>query len=321
MKTNEPLLQSSLYEASVPLSRLRRIALHWGTRLSATIALVVVALIGVQVALRFIVPSAIMEGSRGQTIFEALATFGVLAAVLIVTRFFEQRRLADIGLQARGALSSWLKGAAIGAAYLIVSVGILALFGGYRIHAVAFSGQALAAGFLLHLTVGFFEELLFRGILFRFLEEGFGTWAALLISALFFGASHLGNPGGTLWGAVAIAVEAGLSIGALYIVTRNLWVVMGMHTAWNFVQGNIFGFNVSGSNIENTSLFQPSIQGNVWLTGGAFGIEASVIAVVLGAALAAYLLVRAVRQKQTLRGLLWRGGINAFRTTRAVSEV
>ncbi len=258
MDIQNPAPQTNLPDAApapVKLSLIRRIALHWGTRLIATILLVAVVLFVAQLVIPLALPSTALAGSRGLIVFESAATLGVLAALFIVTRFFERRRLADIGLRAGGALSSWLKGAAIGALYLTASVGILALFGGYRISAVAFSGPALATGLLLHLMVGFFEELLFRGILFRFLEEGLGTWVALVISALFFGAAHLSNPGASLWGAAAIAIEAGLSIGALYIATRNLWVVMGMHTAWNFVQGNIFGINVSGSNIEMRACF------------------------------------------------------------------
>jgi hypothetical protein len=85
---------------------------------------------------------------------------------------------------------------------------------------------------------------------------------------------------------------------------------MGLHTAWNFLQGTIFGVAVSGTDAPTDSLFQPLIQGNPWLTGGAFGIEASVITVVLGLGLGVSFIVYAVRQKRTMRGLWWRGGIN-----------
>jgi len=85
-----------------------------------------------------------------------------------------------------------------------------------------------------------------------------------------------------------------------------------LHTAWNFLQGNMFGVAVSGNGAPTDSLFRPLIQGNSWLTGGAFGIEASVITVVLGLGLGIYFIVHAVRQKRILRGLLWRGGINGL---------
>jgi len=246
-----------------------------------------------------------------------LVTVGVLAvctllAVFAVTRLIERRNPAEIGLPLRRFVMDWLKGAGVGAAYLGASVGILALVGGYRVSSVAFAGQSLAVGLLLHFFVGVFEETLFRGILFRFLEEGLGSWLALIITALFFGFAHWSNPHATLWSAIAIALEAGVAFGAVYMATRSLWVVMGMHTSWNFLQGTIFGVAVSGNNAPTDSLFQPIIQGNPWLTGGAFGIEASVIAVVLGLGLGLYLTVYAVRQKRIMRGLAWRGGINVL---------
>jgi hypothetical protein len=97
------------------------------------------------------------------------------------------------------------------------------------------------------------------------------------------------------------------------MATRSLWFAMGLHTAWNFLQGSIFGVAVSGNGAPTDSLLQPLIQGNQWLTGGAFGIEASVIAVVLGLGLGSAFLVQAVRQQRTMRGLLWRSGINVLR--------
>jgi membrane protease YdiL (CAAX protease family) len=163
---------------------------------------------------------------------------------------------------------------------------------------------------VLHILVGVFEETLFRGILFRFLEEGFGSWIALIITALLFGLSHLNNPNATVWSAIAIALEAGVSIGSAYMATRSLWFAMGLHTAWNFLQGTIFGVAVSGNGAPIDSLFQPLIQGNPWLTGGEFGIEASVIGVVLGLGMGSAFLVHAVRQHRIMRGLWWRGGIN-----------
>ena len=132
------------------------------------------------------------------------------------------------------------------------------------------------------------------------------------MTALLFGFSHLSNPHATVWSAIAIALEAGISLGAVYMATRSLWFAMGLHTAWNFLQGTIFGVAVSGNGAPTDSLFRPLIQGNPWLTGGAFGIEASVIAVGLGLGLGLYLLVHAVRQKRIMRGLWRRGGINVL---------
>jgi membrane protease YdiL (CAAX protease family) len=290
----------------LPLPLGRRIVLHWVVRLLITWfgfgLLTAVTVAGLQALSVDISPSV----SVG-----LLAVCAVLT-VVAVTRLIERRNPAAIGLSLRRLGIDWLKGAGVGAAYLCACVGILAMLGGYHITGVAFAGQALAAGLLFHLLVGVFEETLFRGILFRFLEEGFGSWVALTITALFFGLSHLSNPHATVWSAIAIALEAGVSLGAVYMATRSLWFAMGLHTAWNVLQGAIFGIAVSGAGASTDSLFQPLIQGNHWLTGGAFGIEASVIAVVLGLGVGSYCIVHAVRQRRIMRGLCWRGGINVL---------
>jgi membrane protease YdiL (CAAX protease family) len=288
----------------IPLPLARRIVLHWTARLLIT-------WFGFG-----ILTAGLVAGLQAMSVeISPIVSIGVLAVcalltVLAVTWLIERRNPAEIGLSLRRFVIDWLKGAGVGAAYLCASVGILAVLGGYRIIGVAFVGQALAGGLLLHVLVGVFEETLVRGILFRFLEEGLGSWIALAITALFFGFSHLSNPHATAWSAIAIALEAGILIGAVYMATRSLWFAMGLHTAWNFLQGAIFGVAVSGIDAPTDSLFQPLIQGNPWLTGGAFGIEASVITVVLGLSLGVSFIVYAVRQKRTMRGLWWRGGIN-----------
>jgi uncharacterized protein len=304
VKLESPGVQSA---PPIPLPLVRRIMLHWIVRLLITwfgFGLMTAGLVAGLEALSVEISPIVSVG---------VLSVCALLAVFAVTRLIEWRNPAEIGLGLRRFVIDWLKGAGMGAAYLCVSVGILALLGGYRITGVAFAGQSLAGGLLLHFFVGVFEETLFRGILFRFLEEGFGSWLALTMTALFFGFSHLSNPNATVWSAIAIALEAGVSFGAVYMATRSLWFAIGFHTAWNFLQGNIFGVAVSGNGAPTDSLFVPLIQGNQWLTGGAFGIEASVIAVVLGLGLGSYFMVRAVQQKRTMRGLLWRGGINVLK--------
>jgi membrane protease YdiL (CAAX protease family) len=296
----------SVPQIRIPLAR--RIVLHWVVRLLITwfgFGLVTAATVAGLQALSVDISPIVSIG---------LLSVCAVLAVVAVTRLIERRTLADIGLGVRRFVIDWLKGAGVGASYLCACVGILAVLGGYRMSGVAFAGQALASGLMSQVLVGVFEETLFRGILFRFLEEGFGSWIALTMTALFFGLSHLNNPHATVWSAIAIALEAGVSLGAAYMATRSLWFAMGLHTAWNVLQGTIFGVAVSGTGAPTDSLFQPLIQGNHWLTGGAFGIEASLIAVVLGLGVGSYFIVHAVRRKRIMRGLLWHGGINVLST-------
>jgi len=131
-------------------------------------------------------------------------------------------------------------------------------------------------------------------VLFRIVEEGLGSWWALVISALFFGASHIANPGATLWSSAAIAIEAGLLFGMIYHLTRSLSLCMGLHAAWNFAQGTIYGIPVSGTRADGWLVSTRS--GPDWLSGGVFGAEASVVALTLCSLCTAGLLVVVVRR-------------------------
>lgn len=285
-------------------SLLRQIVTHWGTRMLLTM---------LAFGLLLLLSGALLLGlpvALDPLVFqEIVGTVGALGAIALVTRLVERRPLAAVGMGLRGLPGEWGRGFLVGAGFMAACVAVLALLGGYRVAGLRLALGPLLGGLLLQVGVGLFEEGLFRGILFRLLEEGLGSWAALAITAAIFGAAHLANPGATPWGAAAITIEAGLLLGAAYMATRSLWFVAGLHTAWNFCQGPIFGFEISGSGISFDSLLRPQIQGPELLTGGAFGIEASLIAVLLGLALGVWYAARAIRAGRTVRALLWRTGI------------
>ena len=109
---------------------------------------------------------------------------------------------------------------------------------------------------------------------------------AMVISGLIFGLAHLPNPNATIWSAIAIAIEAGLLLGAAYKVSGTLWFPIGIHWAWNFTEGPLLGFNVSGTSYFG-SLLNPTIRGAKIFTGGDFGPETSIITVILGLMLVA----------------------------------
>lgn len=150
---------------------------------------------------------------------------------------------------------------------------------------------------------GFTEEILLRGVLFRIVEEGLGTWIALVLSALLFGALHLANTNATVIGALAIALTGGVLLCAGFIITRRLWMPIGMHFAWNFLESGIFGATVSGNNAHG--LLRSQLSGPTLISGGAFGPEASLITMVLGFALGIWLTLRAKSQGRFLPPL-WR---------------
>jgi len=140
-----------------------------------------------------------------------------------------------------------------------------------------------------------FEELLFRGVVFRILEEVLGGWLALVLSSVAFGLIHMGNPGETFAGIAAIAIVFGPMLAAPYMLTRRLWLGIGLHGAWNFTMGKIFSGSVSG-NAAPQGLFKTTFQGPELLTGGSAGMEGSLIAVLVATTASVLLLILTVRR-------------------------
>lgn len=224
-----------------------------------------------------------------------VAALAAAAVYVLAVRATERRALVELDL--RAAPRGLLIGAVWGAGLFALVIGAIAASGGYRVTGSGWTDGVLV---LLGLSVysGVVEELAFRAVLFRIVEGLAGTWTALAVSAVLFGGVHLLNPDATLWGAVAIAVEAGLLLGAAYVVTRRLWMPIGLHAAWNATQGGVFGVQISGSGVGAAGLLRGELSGPALVSGGSFGAEASIFAVIFCAAAAAVLLVRAVRTGQ-----------------------
>lgn len=153
------------------------------------------------------------------------------------------------------------------------------------------------------LATAFAEEILFRGILFRITEEKFGSIISMLFSAFLFGIAHLFNENATILSAISIGLEAGLALSALYMLTRNLWACIIAHATWNFLESNI-GVAVSGTP-STKSFFKSTLSGDTLLTGGDFGVEFSIITVLLGIGIGLYLLYIAYK-KNMIRPPFWK---------------
>ncbi len=222
----------------------------------------------------------------------ALSAAG-LALYAGVVRLAEARWPSELGL--KRAVPELLTGLVVGAAMLSAVVAVLLVSGLYDI-----SGPRASSPWTMvnvGIASGFFEELIFRAIVLRLLMRAFGAWPALGLSAALFGALHLANPNATPVAAIAIAVEAGLMLASFYLLTGRLWVSIGVHAAWNFAQGWIWGARVSGIPVkESLYLSAPKAGAPDWLSGGAFGPEASVPAMVIGTGVAAVVLYWAWRR-------------------------
>ncbi len=227
------------------------------------------------------------------------AARNALAATLVLwasARLLEGKGLEAVGLFAKGAPQGFAKGYLLGALLLSAVVATLFVAGSYRVVGFGPGAEARAVGqaALLFLLVGIFEEVVTRGIVFRLLEQALGTVLALVASAFLFGFGHSHNPSATVLSSVAIALEAGVLLAAAYVATRSLWLPIGLHAAWDFFEGPVYGASVSG--IPLPSVLQARFPGPVWLTGGGFGPEAGLPAIVLGTALGVAFFVLAVRR-------------------------
>ncbi|MCK9685021.1 CPBP family intramembrane glutamic endopeptidase [Scleromatobacter humisilvae] len=222
---------------------------------------------------------------------DACGALAALAGYALYVRVVEQRAVAELGW--RGAVAEIAAGLAGGAALVGAVVGSLVLVSIYRIDGVnAAAASGLVAGFAQMMFVGVFEELLMRAVLFRLLERSLGSWAALVISSLLFGLAHLpGNGAGTL--ALVIAIVAGAFFGAAWLATRRLWLCAALHVGWNFTLGHVFSAAVSGHE-RTPGLVEGHLQGPDWVTGGAYGLEASVLTLAFLAAAGTWLLAHAI---------------------------
>jgi uncharacterized protein len=235
----------------------------------------------------------------------AALLFAVMAGV---ERFTVRKSLSAIGFDPRHAARDLFLGVTLGTALFSAVILELTLAGFYRVTAVHVTYD-LAVAALLLVADAAIEELLFRGVLFRLVEEWAGTWIALAISAAIFGLAHAANPGATWLSSLAIALEAGILLGAAFVVTKNLWFPIGLHFAWNFCEGPVFGTSVSGHTFL-TSALSARLAGPAILTGGRFGPEAG-LAAMLTCVAAAVALVFIAKARSLIVPPSWKRQVRA----------
>jgi uncharacterized protein len=316
----------------------RRVRAAWRLLLALTIfyvLLIVLSGIGAAVALPLLlgrdqlnallaggVSSAMLAQLTGMPAFLLISSlaslFAMLAASLVAALLLDRRRFADFGFHfSRGWWLDFAFGLALGAALMCGIFLVERAAGWVSVTGLFFTatpGQPFALALLTPLAifvcVGIYEELLSRGYLLRNVAEGirFGPISpimavvvAWLVSSAVFGLMHGNNPNATAI-STANLVVAGLFLGIGYILTGELAIPIGIHMTWNFFQGNVFGFPVSGTNFSSATFIAIRQGGPAAWTGGAFGPEAGlmgIFAMLLGAALVA-LWVRTRRGRLTL---------------------
>jgi len=254
-------------------SRLRHFAL---IRLCVEAAVLFIAIAVMSRVFSLFVPPATSPLHAGLAVLRSLLLIALLLAVYTgLVRWLERRNAIEIRL--RPGAAQLPIGALIGMS--LMSAVLLVL---WALNAASFgpgSGlEGVGIGLAAALLAAVFEELLFRAVLYRIIEQCCGTTIALVVSACVFGLLHGMNAGATLFSDAAIAVEAGLLLAMAFALTRNLWLAIGIHAGWNFTEGSLFGTQVSGGTASQ-GVIHATLTGPVALTGGSFGPEASIVAI------------------------------------------
>jgi len=232
----------------------------------------------------------------GALLFYAVNLLLVISMTWLVTRQIDQRALTDIGLRLDGR---WVADLCFG---LVLGAGLMTLIflaelglGWLSITAYLHTTVpntpfrvAIWQPIFLFLAVGINEEILSRGYQLRNLAEGLNSSVispqsaviiAWLLSSLIFGFLHIFNPNST-WVSTLALMLAGIMLGLGYVLTGRLGLPIGLHITWNFFQGSVYGFRVSGNDLSNTSFMTIEQTGPSLWTGGAFGPEAGLIGIV-----------------------------------------
>ena len=204
----------------------------------------------------------------------------LLAAWLIIHYWDELSFVDDMGYRWKYNGKDLLWGFIVAAAIYAVGFIVSLIAGWISVEGVHFDFTFLLLQFLLYILVALMEESMMRGfVLGHMLDVGMNKFLALLISSFLFACLHLGNPGITNFALMNLTL-AGVLLGVAYIYTRNLWFPIFLHLFWNFIQGPILGYEVSGTGGKNT-LLKLGISDNTLMNGGDFGFEGSLPCTIL----------------------------------------
>jgi len=214
---------------------------------------------------------------------ELVRLLAITIPILLARRFLDRRSLVSLGLKwDRQAIRDILAGFIIGGIGISLLFGIFLGMGWLKVDGFAWQVETwpsvlsgIGIMFLIFAMTAWAEELQARGYWLQNLEEGLNLPTAFLLTALFFSLSHLGNPGFT-WMAFLGMFVGGFDLAYGYIRTRQLWLPMGLHLGWNFFEGTVYGFQVSGWEGMPGLVMQHVAGPEIW-TGGSFGPEAGLL--------------------------------------------
>lgn len=285
-----------------------RIALYFVAAIGLPLALSVTIGLCALLAMALVQgPSALRASAQSEALnFAAAGVFEVMAIVVTAlwVLYIDRRPLASIGLSTRRPAMEWVRGLGVGAGLMLLAVGLMAASGSIAPDSVRVDNGARLSGvlgtLLFFLIQGPAEEVVFRGYLLPTLSARGNTALGVGISSLLFSALHALNPHFGMLPIINL-LAAGVMFALYALVEEGLWGVFGIHTAWNWVQGNVLGLPVSGGQFGPTLLHLREA-GPDWLTGGAFGPEGSLPVTLLLVMISAWLIWRLLRRGQAQEG-------------------
>lgn len=221
-------------------------------------------------------------------VFETEIIIAVLGALLMTFKTFPTLDFKSVFVERQGMLSGFLKGSLIGFLLIGICGGTLLLTGNV-VFTVGKISVVLFLGYILYfILVALLEELMFRTLPLFVFAERYPIILAVVLNGLLFGSAHLANPGFTWLSMLNIAL-AGILFSVYTLQKRNVSWAIGIHFGWNFAQGILLGYKVSGTNTPGVLVAKPI--GNGYLSGGIFGIEGSVVCTIVLAIVIVYLMV------------------------------
>ena len=239
-----------------------------------------------------------LEKNPVQEIVIALFTLGgTIVTVGIFRRFIDQETFQSMGFYLNGYRKESIAGLGIGALIMATGFSALVFFKEIQWTGTNVDLSNILLGVVLFVLVALSEELLLRGYVLNNLMKSMHRMAALLVSSVFFSLLHIFNANFS-WIGFCNIILAGILLGLPYIYTKSLWLPIALHFSWNFFQGIIFGFNVSG-HVTYSLLTQSRTADNIW-NGGKFGFEGSALSLVFQA-IAIFFLWRYYSKKSELK--------------------
>ncbi len=208
-----------------------------------------------------------------------------LTAFFVMRKFLFKRSFAEMGLTWKNLVPDLGKGFGMSVILIVAGFVVLLILQKINYTGTLFNFEQFSGLLVLFLFQSWSEEIMSRGFLLTTIAHYFGDRAGLIVSSLLFSLLHFFNPD-FAWIGAANIILAGIALGLLYLKYRNLWVCTGFHWGWNFVQAGFFDFNVSGFDVYSFIRFKPLAP--AWLSGGTFGFEGSILAVIFLLAFSVY---------------------------------